>query len=88
MDIFKYIKPEHLKGEQRELAELIGIEAYCRIMEHYGGERLFISGIDRVISANRTELVRAAIGHENETEIIKLFHITKREFERIKLGCK
>lgn len=88
MDIISLIQPEHLKGEQHELCELIGIEAYRKIISNYGGEKLFISRLDSIISANRTSLVTAALKTASETEIMACFHLTKREFERIKLGCK
>lgn len=79
---------EHLKGEQRELAELIGIDAYRKILSVYGGEKLFISRLDSIISQNRASLVKSALKTASETEIIDAFNITKREFERIRIGCK
>lgn len=79
---------EHLKGEQRELAELIGIDAYRKILSIYGGEKLFISRLDSIISQNRASLVKSALKTASEAEIIDAFNITKREFERIKIGCK
>lgn len=88
MNVINLIELHHLKGEQRELAELIGIEAYRKIISNYGGEKLFISRLDSIISANRASLVKAALKTETEAEIMSCFHLTKREFDRIKLGCK
>ncbi len=88
MNVLDYVKIEHLKGEQRELAELIGIEAYRKIVANYGGERVFISRIDSVIFSNKDELIRAALKREKESEICSAFHVTRRELERIKCGCK
>ena len=88
MNIIDLIETNHLKGEQRELAETIGIEAYRRLVTHYGGERVFIPRLDSIVSSNRKSLIAAALKTESETEIVKFFCITKRELERIKLGCK
>ncbi len=88
MNVINLIELHHLKGEQRELAELIGIEAYRKIIANYGGEKLFVSRLDSIISANRVSLVTAALMTEPDVEIMSCFHLTKREFERIKLGCK
>ena len=88
IEVINLVELEHLKGEQRELAELIGIDAYRKIVSVYGGEKLFISRLDSIISANRKSLVKAALSAYSDTETMVAFNLTKREFERIKLGCK
>ena len=86
MNVIELVEMKHLKGEQREIAELIGIEAYRKLLLNYGGEQLFISRLSSIISANKKELIRAAAGTVPDAEIISFFRITKREFERIKAG--
>ncbi len=88
MDVLEYIRPEHLQGEQAAIAELIGMEAYLKLIGVYGGERVFITRLDSIISVNRTALIRAAAKHESDEDILACFHITKRELDRIKCGCK
>lgn len=88
MNVSDYIVPERLQGEQKSLAELIGMDAYIKLVTVYGGEKLFISRLDSIISANRTALIRAALEHENEADIAACFHVSMREMERIKCGCK
>lgn len=88
VEVINLVELEHLKGEQRELAELIGIDAYRKIVSVYGGEKLFISRLDSIISANRKNLVKAALSAYSDTETMAAFNLTNREFERIKLGCK
>ena len=88
MIVIDLIEIKHLKGEQKELAETIGIEAYRKLLLNYSGDRLFISRFDTIVSYNKEELIRAAIDKFSEAEIISFFRISKREFERIRLGCK
>lgn len=88
MNIIDLIEINHLKGEQRELAETIGIEAYRKLVTHYGGERVFIPRLDSIVSSNRKSLIAAALKTESEIEIVKFFCMTKRELERIKSGCR
>lgn len=88
MNVSDYIVPECLQGEQKALAELIGMEAYIKLVTVYGGEKLFISRLDSIISANRAALIKAALEHENEEDIAACFHVSKREIDRIKCGCK
>ena len=88
MNVIDLIEIKHLKGEQKELAETIGIEAYRKLVTNYGGEKLFISRLDSIVSNNRTNLITAALKTAPEYEVMKFFCMTKREFERIKVGCK
>ena len=88
MDVLDYILPEHLQGEQAAIAELIGMEAYKKLIGVYGGERVFITRLDSIISVNRTALIRAAAKKESDADIIAYFHVTRRELDRIKCGCK
>ena len=38
MNIFEDVQFEDLKGEQREIAELIGFDNYLKLVEKYDGE--------------------------------------------------
>ena len=88
MNVIDLIEIKHLKGEQKELAETIGIEAYRKLVTHYGGEKLFVSSLNTLISLNKTSLVLSALNITPEQEIKRIFSVSDREFERIKLGCK
>lgn len=88
MNVIDLIEIKHLKGEQKELAETIGIESYRKLVTHYGGERVFIPRLDSIVSSNRKSLITSALKTESEADIMKFFCMTKREFERFKLGCK
>lgn len=88
MNVLNYICLEHLQGEQAAIAELIGMEAYKKLIEVYGGEKIFISRIDTIIAANRSDLIRATAKKESDDDIVACFHVTRRELDRIKCGCK
>lgn len=49
MDINKLISIDQLRGEQRELAEIIGLDAYKKLIRHYGGNQLYIQQADSVL---------------------------------------
>ena len=42
MDIDKLTSIEQLRDDQRELAEVLGIEAYKRLIKYYGGTPLYV----------------------------------------------
>lgn len=49
MDIDKLISIDQLRGEQRELAEIIGLDAYKKLIKHYGGNQLYIQQANSVL---------------------------------------
>ena len=44
----KIISIYQLNGEQRELAEVIGLEAYKKLVERYGGSHVYINKADTI----------------------------------------
>lgn len=88
MNVIDLIEIKHLKGEQKELAETIGIEAYRKLVAHYGGEKLFVSNLNTLITQNKASLVLSVLNAIPDHEIKRIFSVSDREFERIKLGCK
>ena len=47
MELLEVIKSEHLAPEQKELADLIGMDAYRKMMDIYGGEKIYIPRLKR-----------------------------------------
>lgn len=58
MNVSDYILPEHLQGEQKALAELIGMDAYIKLVKVYGGEKMFISRLDSIIPLTVPRLLK------------------------------
>lgn len=49
MDIERFTSSEQLSEDQRELAESIGIEAYRKLVEDYGGSHIYVSKTETVL---------------------------------------
>lgn len=47
------IKIQDLQGEQRQIAETIGLEAYLKLVKIYGGTNIYIAKIDKLLSIKR-----------------------------------
>ncbi len=58
MDFFKTLKLEHLDGEQKELAENIGLNAYKNLVTIYGGASVYIHKKDTLCRRIRDEKMR------------------------------
>lgn len=57
MDMEKITRFDQLSGEQRELAETIGLESYRKLVEQYGGNPLYIPKSKTVLK----EIIRKEI---------------------------
>ena len=58
MDIDKLTSIEQLRDDQRELAEIIGLEAYKKLVVNYAGSFLYIQKIDSVLKDLRDNEIR------------------------------
>lgn len=58
MDIDKLISIDQLRDDQKELAEIIGLEAYKKLVVNYAGSFLYIQKIDSVLKDLRDNEIR------------------------------
>lgn len=60
---------EQLPEDQRELAELVGLEAYKKLVERYAGSPVYIQKADSVMKAIRDQEIRAKFDGSNYREL-------------------
>ena len=53
------IEMTDLEGEQRELAETVGITAYRKLVQVYAGQFVYISKAETVLLKKRNQRIRA-----------------------------
>ncbi len=58
MNYIDKITLDDLEGEQKELAELLGLEKYIELVKTYGGTSLYILKADTVAKNIRDEAIR------------------------------
>ncbi len=59
MDDLDRITLDMLTGDQRELAECIGLTSYIRLVRQYGGCTVYIGKGDKAAAAARDERIRS-----------------------------
>ncbi|MEG1752737.1 MAG: Mor transcription activator family protein [Christensenella sp.] len=75
---------DDLKGETRELAEVIGLEAFKLILERYGGTgRLYIPQPDMVIIPIRDLLIQREYNGFNIYELAKKWELSDTYIRQI-----
>ncbi|MCM1271398.1 MAG: DNA-binding protein [Ruminococcus flavefaciens] len=75
MDIDKLTSIDQLRDDQKELAEVIGLEAYKRLIKHYGGNPLYIQKVDSVLKDIRDQEINEKFDGGNYKELAREYGI-------------
>lgn len=82
MDIDE-ITLDQLDGEQYELAELIGIEAYRKLVKCYGGGFIYICKADTVMKISRNNEICEKFNGYNYRELAKEYNLSEKMIREI-----
>ncbi len=77
MNINKLSSAEQLREEQKELAEVIGLEAYKKLVCHYGGNQLYIQQVDSVLKDLRDKELNEKFDGSNYKELSREYGISE-----------
>lgn len=77
MDIDKLTGTEQLREDQRELADVIGLEAYKKLIRHYGGNQLYIQQVDSVLKDLRDKELNEKFDGSNYKELSREYGISE-----------
>ncbi|MGN1136720.1 MAG: Mor transcription activator family protein [Oscillospiraceae bacterium] len=68
---------EELDGEQREIAECIGLESYLKLVEHFGGGRIYIQKKDTIMRNARDDKIRKLFNGSNYRSLALMFNLSE-----------
>lgn len=77
MDIEKLTSLEQLRGEQRELAEIIGLDAYKKLVTHYAGSFLYVCKVDTVLKDIRDSEIRDRFDGCNYGQLAREYNLAE-----------
>lgn len=83
MDIEKIVSLDQLSGDQRELAEIVGLEAYRKLVTNYGGCQIYISKLEMTLKKFRNDEIRRNFNGENYRELAKKYNLSAIMIRRI-----
>ena len=72
-----------LSEEQREVAKLIGIEAYSLLVKEYGGENIYIPSAKMIHRAELDAEIRKSYTGSNAAELAQKYGFSQRTIMRI-----
>ena len=79
----KIISIYQLSGEQRELAEIIGLEPYKKLIEAFGGCQLYIPKLETALKKARNKEIRENFNGFNYCELAKKYNLSEMMIRKI-----
>lgn len=74
---------DYLSEEQRDLIETIGMDAYKKLVERYGGCSVYICKRDTLHRAARNETIRQKFDGSNYRSLAKAYSLTENAIREI-----
>lgn len=71
------ITADSLEGEQKEIAECIGIEAYRKLSEQFGGSTIYIQKPDTLLKIRRNNEIRKLFNGKNYRSLALRFNLSE-----------
>lgn len=83
VDIEKIVSFDQLKGDKKELANVIGLEAYKKLVQHYGGSYIYINKPDTVVRNERNEEICRKFNGSNYCQLAQEYRLTENRIRSI-----
>ena len=81
--MIKYISKEDLPLVLQDLVDTIGIEAFKKLIENYGGSSLYIPNENSILKPIRNRLIKKHFNGNNYKELAKEFKISEMQVRNI-----
>lgn len=83
MEKLDHITVDELQKEQKDIAELIGLDEYKKLVEHYGGTSIYIYNTETLLRCNRNAEIRKLFNGYNFKELALKFGLSERSIRMI-----
>lgn len=77
-----------LTGEQLEIAEVIGIENYRKLVQHFGGNQIRIHQEDTLVKEKRDKTIRSQYNGYNVLQLAMKYGLSDRTIRGIVASTK
>lgn len=82
-DIFDNLQLDDLEGSQREVAEVVGIENYRKLVREFGGTYIYIPEHDGFKASIRNETIRNEFDGYNFKELARKYSLSESAIRNI-----
>lgn len=74
---------KELPDEQKEIAECIGIESYRKLVEHFGGSRIYVQKADSILKIIRDKRIFQMFNGNNYRHLALIFGLSENRIRYI-----
>lgn len=82
-DLLEQLTLEDILSESRSVAEVIGIDAFIKLVRFHGGDTMYIPKPDKLAVYVRQRLIRKEFTGRNHKELAKKWNLTVRSIYMI-----
>lgn len=86
-DLLEDLTMEDFDGDQLELAEVVGIDIYKKLVRIFGGNSIRVYQAETLVKDKRAEEIRAQYNGRNMLELTQRYQISDRTIRNI-LGTR
>jgi Mor family transcriptional regulator len=83
LNLLEQITLDSLPVEQREIASIVGIEAYTKLVEQYGGCNIYIFKADTLLKDLRDAQIKDEFDGYNHRELALKYDLSERTIRDI-----
>lgn len=82
------IRPEDVPEEYQDILELLGMEAFLRLIHLCGGQSLYLPKLDSLQKDGRDREIRARFDGGNYRALARQFRLSERQIRKIISGTR
>ena len=83
VNIEKIVSSEQLTGSSKELVKIIGLEAYKKLVQHFGGSYIYINKPDTVMRSERNAEICRKFDDSNYSKLAMEYNLTENRIRSI-----
>lgn len=83
VDMEKIVTSDQLYGDKKALAEVIGLDAYKKLVLHYGGSYIYINKPDTVTRCERNSEICRKFNGSNYSQLAQEYNLTENRIRSI-----
>ena len=83
VNIEKIVSSKQLTGDKKTLAETIGLDAYKKLVQHYGGSYIYVNKSDTVMRQERNDEICRRFTGSNYNQLALEYNLTENRIRSI-----
>ena len=83
INLLDNVELQDLKEDYLEMAEIIGLDNYKKLVDRYNGASVYIPTVDRLTKKDRDTLIREEFNGGNIRELAKKYHLSENWIREI-----